>query len=504
MTETAFYCVADARYFPGLVAMVNSLRLQGHDEPIYVLDCGLTQSQRARLGVEAKIVERPDDAAPWMQKTYAPLKHPARVMVLIDADMIATRPLTEPIRLAGADRIVAFRNDHQLHFSEWGDLLDLGPTRPGPYVSSGLVAIAGAPGLELLRLWDDRKSWIDPSRSYFGANEPGYEFPYLDQDVFNAILRTRVEPERLVALEHRLAANPPFDGLKIADARRLRCRYSDTTEPFVLHHFDRKPWQARLRSNVYSRLLTRLLLADDVAIRLDAAQLPRRLRKGPTAGAERGVTDLIMIGPGIARRARERRRHGDGAQSERHLSRRLRVVVATVGWTGHAYPAFALARELGARGHEVTVHTFERWRATVAELGAEFVAAREQMSFGEIGQGGGTPTLAEGAQELAPLLNELRPDVVVHDLFTLAPALAAERAGLKRATLIPHPYPAAAPGLPPYTLGTLAPRTWLGGQIWRGLAPAIGANLPNTKLRATRATLNDTRSRDRTNAARRL
>ena len=307
MTAAAFYCVADARYFPGLVAMVNSLRLQGHDEAIYVLDCGLTEAQRIQVGAEATIVERPDDTAPWMQKTYAPLHYPARVMVLIDADIIATRALTEPIALAGADRIVAFRNDHQLHFSAWGDLLDLGPTRPGPYVSSGLVAIAGEPGLELLRLWEDRKSRVDPARSYFGANEPGFEFPYLDQDVLNAILRTRVEPERLVVLDHRLAANPPFDGLRISDLPRARCRYDDGLEPFVLHHFDRKPWQSRLRSNVYTRLLTRLLLSDDVAIRLDPAQLPRRLRRGPTASAERSVTDLIMIGPGIARRVRERR-----------------------------------------------------------------------------------------------------------------------------------------------------------------------------------------------------
>ena len=140
------------------------------------------------------------------------------------------------------------------------------------------------------------------------------------------------------------------------------------------------------------------------------------------------------------------------------------------------------------------MHTFERWRTTVADLGAVFVAAREQMSFGETGQRSGTATLAESARELAPLLAELRPDVVVHDLFTLAPALAAERAGLKRATLIPHPYPAAGAGIPPYTLGVLAPRTRLGARIWRALTPAIGANLPNTKLRATRAALNNTRT----------
>ena len=42
----AFYCVADSRYFPGAVGLVNSLRLVGHREPILVLDTGLTDAQR--------------------------------------------------------------------------------------------------------------------------------------------------------------------------------------------------------------------------------------------------------------------------------------------------------------------------------------------------------------------------------------------------------------------------------------------------------------------------
>ena len=39
--RAAFYCVADERYFLGAVGMLNSLRLLGHAEPIYVLDCGV-------------------------------------------------------------------------------------------------------------------------------------------------------------------------------------------------------------------------------------------------------------------------------------------------------------------------------------------------------------------------------------------------------------------------------------------------------------------------------
>jgi hypothetical protein len=45
--STAFYCVASRLYFLGAVGLVNSLRLVGHEEPVFLLDCGLTEGQRA-------------------------------------------------------------------------------------------------------------------------------------------------------------------------------------------------------------------------------------------------------------------------------------------------------------------------------------------------------------------------------------------------------------------------------------------------------------------------
>jgi hypothetical protein len=56
---------------------------------------------------------------------------------------------------------------------------------------------------------------------------------------------------------------------------------------------------------VYSRLLTRLLLGDDVPLRVPPARLPRRLRTGLAAAADRVGTDLLMIAPGAVRRLRE-------------------------------------------------------------------------------------------------------------------------------------------------------------------------------------------------------
>ena len=94
MTEIAFYCASSELYFPGAVGLVNSLRLHGHDEPIYVLDCGLTPEHRELLATEATIVSGAPETPPYLLKTIAPLRHPTETMVLIDADMIVTSPLT--------------------------------------------------------------------------------------------------------------------------------------------------------------------------------------------------------------------------------------------------------------------------------------------------------------------------------------------------------------------------------------------------------------------------
>ena len=171
------------------------------------------------------------------------------------------------------------------------------------------------------------------------------------------------------------------------------------------------------------------------------------------------------------------------------MSRSLTIMVAAIGWTGHAFPAFALARELRGRGHEVTVESFERWRAVVEADGIDFIAAEEQMELPGIAGADAPTSLAEAVRRLEPTLTRLRPDVVVSDLFTIAPALAAEVAGVPRVSLIPHPYPAHEPGLPFYPLGLAPPRTAIGRLGWRALWPVAGTRLPNTRLRRVRASI---------------
>jgi hypothetical protein len=292
----AFYCVADDRYFLGAVGMINSLRLQGHAEPIYLLDRGLTAAQRSRLGPHVTLVPAPDDSPPYLLKTVAPLRHPAEVAVLIDADMIVTRPLTALIERASENRVVAFENDRDRFVPAWGELLDLGPIRRRPYVSSGLVFLGGTAGEEVLRLLDDRQRAVDFGRTWYGTGDADYPFTYPEQDVLNAILCTRADSDRNVALDRRLAATPPFRRLRAVDVDALRCVYRDGVEPYVLHQYVRKPWLEPMYHGVYPRLLARLLLRDDVAIRVPEGEVPRRMRNGLRARVERAVVNAVDLG----------------------------------------------------------------------------------------------------------------------------------------------------------------------------------------------------------------
>jgi UDP:flavonoid glycosyltransferase YjiC (YdhE family) len=146
----------------------------------------------------------------------------------------------------------------------------------------------------------------------------------------------------------------------------------------------------------------------------------------------------------------------------------LRVLVAAFGDAGHVFPAIALGKALAARGHEVVVETWEERRAAVEGEGLGFAAAEEYRMFpppdpdSEEGQ-----HAAGAAKALAPLLDDLRPHVVVSDILTLAPTLAAERAGIPLATLIPHIYPVVEPGFPFFAIGLRPPRTRLGRGVWR-------------------------------------
>lgn len=170
----------------------------------------------------------------------------------------------------------------------------------------------------------------------------------------------------------------------------------------------------------------------------------------------------------------------------------MRALLGAFGDPGHAFPIIALGRALAARGHEVTIQTWTRWQTDVEAEGLRFAPAPEYRVFPS-----GTESLdfyeavARSTVDTLPLLREFRPDVVVADILTLAPALAAEIERVPCATLVPHIYPPGEPDFPIYSLGARMPRTAVGRAFWRrAQAPvAKGLELGRTQLNNTRATL---------------
>jgi hypothetical protein len=296
---TAFYCVADAANFLGAVGLLNSLRLLGHGEPFFLLDCGLTDEQRALFEPHARLVPAPLDSHPAMLKSVLPLSRPADVMVLLDADVLVVCDLRRLVETAASGRVVAFENDVDRYRHEWAERLDLEPMPRRPYVNSGHLLLPAQWGLPLLREFEHALSRLDLARTVVRGGPPRTEslddvFFYTDQDVFNALLAARVPGQDVHLLEARLAPFPPFTGLH-ADPRTLRCEHPDGVRPYLLHHVLRKPWLSALPDSVYTQLLRRLLAGPDVALHVPRHLIPLRLRDGRLARADRARAHVHAV-----------------------------------------------------------------------------------------------------------------------------------------------------------------------------------------------------------------
>lgn len=174
-----------------------------------------------------------------------------------------------------------------------------------------------------------------------------------------------------------------------------------------------------------------------------------------------------------------------------------RILLGAFGDPGHAFPMIALGRALVSRGHEVTMQTWKRWRSAVEAEGMRFAPAPEYDAFpapARSGRSGSDPldfyeAVIYATRDTSPLVRDLAPALVVSDILTLAPALAAEREGIPSATLIPHVFPESEDGFPIYSFGAMLPRTPLGRAMWRG------AQLPVRRgLEQGRRALNQTRA----------
>jgi UDP:flavonoid glycosyltransferase YjiC (YdhE family) len=169
----------------------------------------------------------------------------------------------------------------------------------------------------------------------------------------------------------------------------------------------------------------------------------------------------------------------------------VRVLLGAFGDPGHAFPIISLGSELVARGHEVGIETWQRWRAPCEDAGMVFSPAPEYQVF---------PTRERplkpyeaavlAARVTQAFVRSFAPDVAVADILTCAPALAAELEGVPVATVIPHVHPDLPPGLPPFSIGARKPRTRLGAALWRQTDRAVAIGLDQG-----RSEYNDCRAR---------
>jgi UDP:flavonoid glycosyltransferase YjiC (YdhE family) len=155
-----------------------------------------------------------------------------------------------------------------------------------------------------------------------------------------------------------------------------------------------------------------------------------------------------------------------------------RVLLGAFGDPGHVFPCMSLGRALRARGHDVALHTAEKWRVHAEAEGFVFHAAPEYTPD----MTNGVPlkpyaAVAAATGQASEVVEEFAPDIVVADILTLSPALAGELAGLPVATLVPHVYPDTLESWPPYSLGARLPRTAAGRRMWRAFRPSLDAGL---------------------------
>jgi UDP:flavonoid glycosyltransferase YjiC (YdhE family) len=131
----------------------------------------------------------------------------------------------------------------------------------------------------------------------------------------------------------------------------------------------------------------------------------------------------------------------------------------------------ALGRELAARGHEVVLQTWEKWRSFVEAEGMRFDRAPEYAVFPSSPALKPYQAAVRAAEETVPLIRSFDPHAVVADILTLAAALAAGMEQRPWATLVPHVLPTGERGWPLYSTGARLPRTPLGRRFWRLFEP---------------------------------
>jgi hypothetical protein len=310
----AFYTVCNSSYFPGVIALLNSLRLTGHSGRLFVLDVDLRPEQRMRLQDHCTLIRLDTQPGinPLLLKGYPEAIGVDDVAVIIDSDVIVTGSLMPTIELAAAGQICAYPDaDDDRWFPDWQHLFSLpAPPRRQTYVNSGFIAFSIRHWPRLLARWRELSEAIPTSATRAGGAEKDTPLWDGDQDALNALLMSEISPEAIRLLPRDEAPTHPRDRAVVAvqDERRLLCTCRGTRTTLLHAAGDPKPWQVRRSAashDCFAQLLPRVLFADDVVLRAAERDVPLGYRPGSTARLLWGMQRVIIaLGRRVPRRFR--------------------------------------------------------------------------------------------------------------------------------------------------------------------------------------------------------
>ena len=330
-SNATYVTIADRRFFLGAVAFVNSLRLTGGRERIIVLDAGLTERQRGILALECEVREPPLSKSGVFVVFFKAATHLLGLtgtIVLIDSDVIVTRPFSPILEQAAAGKICVVgsqANPNRRFPAQWASALGIEREfRTQGYVGAGLIAFDIDRWTPFMRRWLDLCARVPPERADMpfelpGEVVPANPFAFPEQDVLNALLMSEVPEESILDLGLEASPGPPHnDSVRVIDRTRLKCMIGDE-EPFLLHYWNHpKAWlpdaRPHLAFDAYVDLMARLLTADDLPLRLARADVPiwlrddlvgKIVRRAPRR-ARRAVRSAVSLLPeSLERRARD-------------------------------------------------------------------------------------------------------------------------------------------------------------------------------------------------------
>jgi hypothetical protein len=279
-----FFTISDSGFFVGTVALLNSLRLTGHDQELVVLDCGLEDAQRHALEENGvTLVQSLDEEIAYFLKPYPAALDVDGIVVIIDSDMAVTDSLASSIDPAAGGQICIYPDhptDLERWFPEWQELFMLrAPLRRQTYMNAGFMAVSAERWRWLLERWRDICLKL-PSQSRELGNPEA--LAQRDQDALNALLMSEVPREAIRLL-------PPYEldlrRVVVEDSESLVCVAGGRRQPILHVALSPKVWQPggwrRVGMNTaYVRLMPRLLFAPDVPLRLAPDNVAAWLRPG--------------------------------------------------------------------------------------------------------------------------------------------------------------------------------------------------------------------------------